>query len=77
MTITANALEDLLRAAFPEAQINLTDLAGDDNHYALDIADKSFEGKSRIAQHQLVYQALQGKIGGPLHALQLKTRIPD
>ena len=77
MAITVDDLENLLRAGFPDAQINITDLAGDNNHYALDIADKSFEGKSRIAQHQLVYKALQGEMGGALHALQLKTRIPN
>ncbi len=67
-------LEHHLRAAFPEAEITIDDLAGDGDHYRARIASPAFTGLSRIAQHQLVYAALRGKIGGELHALALETR---
>lgn len=76
MAMERDALETMLREAFPSAEINLTDLAGDNDHWSAEIIDASFRGKSRVAQHQLVYAALKGKMGGELHALQLKTSAP-
>jgi stress-induced morphogen len=77
MAMERATLEALLRDAFPAAQITLTDLAGDNDHWSAEIIDDCFRGKSRVAQHQMVYAALQGKMGGELHALQLKTSSPD
>lgn len=76
MAVDRATLESLLKDAFPDAEILLTDLAGDDDHWSAEIIDESFRGKSRIAQHQAVYAALQGRMGNELHALQLKTRAP-
>jgi stress-induced morphogen len=76
MAMDRTSLEGLLRAAFPKAVITLTDLAGDNDHWQADIVDEAFRGKSRVAQHQLVYAALGGRMGGALHALALKTRPP-
>jgi stress-induced morphogen len=66
-------IERLLRDAFPDADIEIKDLAGDENHYAATVTSAAFQGKSRIAQHQMVYAALKGNMGGVLHALQLTT----
>ena len=76
MAMNRATLEGLLTEAFPEAQITLTDLAGDDNHWSAEIVSETFAGKSRVAQHQMVYAALKGQMGGELHALQLKTSAP-
>lgn len=76
MAVDRQTLETLLREAFPEADITLKDLAGDDDHWSAEIVDESFRGKTRVAQHQLVYAALGGRMGGELHALQLKTSAP-
>ncbi len=76
MAMTRETLQDLLGAAFPDAEITLTDLAGDNDHWQAEIVSAQFTGKSRIAQHQMVYAALQGKMGGELHALALKTSAP-
>lgn len=76
MAMDRDTLETMLREAFPEAQITLTDLAGDNDHWSAEIIDEAFKGKPRVAQHQLVYAALKGKMGGELHALQLKTSAP-
>jgi len=73
MAITQNELESLLRAAFPDADITIKDLAGDGDHYSARIRTPAFVGKSRVAQHQMVYAALQGRMGGALHALALDT----
>ena len=73
MAMKAEAIEMLIRQAFPDAEIKLVDLAGDDDHYELSIASSQFKGKSRVVQHQMVYAALQGNMGGVLHALALKT----
>jgi stress-induced morphogen len=72
-----SALEAYLREAFPDAQITLTDLAGDNDHWSAEIVSSAFQGKSRVAQHQLVYAALKGRMGGALHALALSTRAPE
>ena len=77
MAMTRETLEGFLTQAFPEAQITLTDLAGDNDHWQAEIVSEQFRGKSRVAQHQMVYAALQGKMGGELHALALKTAAPD
>ena len=76
MPISADALESELRAAFPDAEISITDLAGDGDHYRARITAAAFAGLTRVRQHQLVYQALKGKIGGELHALALETAPP-
>lgn len=76
MAVDRQTLETLLRDAFPEADITLNDLAGDDDHWSAEIVDEAFRGKTRVAQHQLVYAALGGRMGGELHALQLKTSAP-
>lgn len=76
MAMTRDTLEGFLIEAFPEAEIILTDLAGDNDHWQAEIISEQFRGKSRVAQHQMVYAALKGKMGGELHALALKTRAP-
>ncbi len=76
MAMTRETLEGFLTEAFPEAEINLTDLAGDNDHWQAEIISEQFRGKARVAQHQMVYAALKGKMGGELHALALKTRAP-
>ena len=76
MPMQIHEIESLLRESFPDAEINIKDLAGDNDHFQATIASKKFEGKSRVQQHQMVYQALQGKMGAELHALALKTEIP-
>ena len=76
MAMTHETLEGFLTEAFPDAEIVLTDLAGDNDHWQAEIVSARFTGKSRVAQHQMVYAALKGKMGGELHALALKTRAP-
>ena len=76
MPISADQLQSELRAAFPDADIAIVDLAGDGDHYRASIVSKAFVGLPRVKQHQLVYQALKGKVGGALHALALETAAP-
>ena len=76
MPMPAAQLEAELRAAFPDAQIVIEDLAGDGDHYKAKLVDKAFKGLPRVRQHQLVYAALGGKVGGELHALALETSAP-
>ena len=66
----------MIRAALPDAVVEITDLAGDGDHYAARVASAAFAGLSRLAQHKLVYDALGGRMGGALHALQLTTAVP-
>jgi len=73
MPMPVDELETLLRAAFPDADIRIDDLAGDGDHYRASIRSAVFAGKSRVAQHQMVYAALGGHMGGKLHALALET----
>jgi stress-induced morphogen len=73
MGMKAGEIEAYIKAAFPDAEIEMKDLAGDDNHWAATIRSSAFNGKSRVAQHQMVYAALKGNMGGVLHALQLQT----
>ena len=77
MARSRETLLGYLTDAFPEAEITLTDLAGDDNHWQAEIVSSQFAGIPRVKQHQLVYSALKGTMGGELHALALKTRAPD
>ena len=76
MAMSAEELEALLREAFADAEIVIQDLAGDGDHYKASIRSAAFAGKSRVAQHQMVYAALKGKMGGQLHALALQTSAP-
>ena len=76
MPMPATELEADLRAAFPDAEIAIEDLAGDGDHYRAKIVSSAFAGLSRVRQHQLVYAALKGKMGGELHALALETASP-
>lgn len=76
MPMSAAVLEAELRAAFPDAQIVIDDLAGDGDHYRAHITSATFKGMPRVRQHQLVYAALKGKVGGELHALALETAAP-
>lgn len=77
MPMNANDIEDMIKAALPDAVITIRDLAGDGDHYAAEIVSESFRGKTRVQQHQMVYQALQGNMGGALHALALQTSAPE
>ena len=76
MPMSIADLEANLREAFPDAQIAIDDLAGDGDHYRARIVSPAFAGLSRVKQHQLVYSALKGKVGGELHALALETSVP-
>ena len=76
MPMAAIEIERLIKASIPDAEVTIRDLAGDGDHYAATVIAASFRGKSRVQQHQLVYQALQGKMGGKLHALALQTGVP-
>src|SRR4051794_24791316 len=76
MPIASAQLEELIKDSFPDAEIRIEDLAGDGDHYRATIVAEAFRGKSRIQQHQLVYRALGGRMGGELHALALVTRAP-
>ncbi len=77
MPMPLAALEAELRAAFPDAEIKIDDLAGDGDHYRARIVSQAFTGLNRVKQHQLVYAALKGKVGGELHALALETQAPS
>jgi stress-induced morphogen len=77
MPMAANDIEELIRAALPDAVVEIRDLAGDGDHYAARVISASFAGMSRVRQHQLVYKALGGRMGGELHALQLETAVPN
>lgn len=77
MAMERDTLMAHLTEAFPDSEIKLTDLAGDNDHWQAEIVSPQFAGKSRVAQHQMVYAALKGAMGGELHALALKTRAPD
>lgn len=76
MPMRIEDLETCLRAAFPDAVIRIEDLAGDGDHYKAKIVDAAFKGLNRVKQHQLVYAALKGRMGGELHALALETTAP-
>lgn len=77
MAMNANDIERMIREGIPDARVTIRDLAGDGEHYAAEVVAESFRGKSRVQQHQMVYNALQGKMGGVLHALALQTSVPE
>ena len=77
MAMPANEIEKLIKTAIPDARVEIRDLAGDGDHYAATVSSESFRGKSRVQQHQMVYAALKGSMGGALHALALQTTTPD
>ncbi|WP_343519123.1 BolA family transcriptional regulator [Sphingomonas sp.] len=76
MPMAAEEIEALIRQGIPDARVEITDLAGDGDHYAARVVSESFRGVPRIKQHQAVYAALGGRMGGVLHALQLTTAVP-
>mgnify|MGYP006097887901 CR=1 FL=1 len=76
MAMQADEIERLIKESIPDAQVMINDLKGDGDHYAAQVVSAVFVGKSRVQQHQLVYQALQGRMGNELHALQLQTTTP-
>ena len=76
MAMDASDIERLIKASFPDAAVEIRDLAGDGDHYAATITSSAFKGKSRVQQHQMVYAALKGRMGGELHALALTTLAP-
>ncbi|MEC5324801.1 BolA family protein [Aurantimonas sp. A3-2-R12] len=76
MPMNASDIERMIKSDIPDAEVTIRDLAGDGDHYAAEIVSESFRGKSRVQQHQMVYKALQGNMGGELHALALQTSAP-
>ena len=76
MPMNAAEIEDLIRAKLPDAKVEIKDLAGDGDHYAAHVISASFKGKTRVMQHKMVYDALEGRMGGVLHALALTTSVP-
>lgn len=76
MAMSASEIETLIRSALPDAQVTVEDLAGDGDHYAATVVSEQFRGMTRVKQHQLVYAALRGRMGGELHALALQTSAP-
>ena len=77
MPMAADDIEALIRAALPDAKVEIRDLRGDGDHYAATVTSAAFAGLPRVRQHQLVYRALGGRMGGELHALQLTTAAPQ
>jgi stress-induced morphogen len=77
MAMEAREIERLIRAALPDAEVTIEDLRGDGDHYAALIVSAAFKGKTRVQQHQMVFNALEGRMGSTLHALSLQTAIPQ
>ena len=77
MAMDAHDIEAMIKAALPDAIVEIKDLAGDGDHYAATVTSSAFAGKSRVQQHQMVYAALKGNMGGVLHALALTTSVPQ
>ncbi|MBN9057303.1 BolA/IbaG family iron-sulfur metabolism protein [Shinella sp. AETb1-6] len=77
MAMSPGDIEDLIKSGIPGAKVVIRDLAGDGDHYAAEVVAEAFRGKTRVQQHQMVYDALKGNMGGVLHALALQTSIPD
>jgi stress-induced morphogen len=77
MPMSAADIERMIREAIPDAKVTIEDLRGDGDHYAAHVVSAAFRGKSRVQQHQMVYQALKGRMGGELHAMALQTAAPD
>ena len=76
MPMSPSEIEGMIKEALPDAQVKIEDLRGDGDHYAAYVVSKDFEGKTRVQQHQMVYQALRGRMGNELHALALQTAVP-
>ncbi|HLT77753.1 MAG TPA: BolA family transcriptional regulator [Ferrovibrio sp.] len=76
MAMNASEIEAMIKEALPDAQVRIDDLRGDGDHYAATVISAAFAGKTRVQQHQMVYAALKGRMGGQLHALQLTTQTP-
>ena len=77
MPIDETEIERMIKAAIPDAQVTIRDLAGDGDHYSATVISAAFRGKTRVQQHKMVYDALKGNMGGTLHALALQTAAPD
>lgn len=77
MAMDARDIEKMIKDGIPDAKVTIRDLAGDGDHYAAEVVSESFRGKTRVQQHQMVYDALKGNMGGVLHALALQTSIPE
>jgi stress-induced morphogen len=77
MAMDAREIASLIKEGIPDAQVEIKDLAGDGDHYAATVSSAAFKGKSRVQQHQMVYNALKGNMGGILHALALQTSAPE
>ena len=77
MAIDAGTIERLIKEGLPDARVTIEDLRGDGDHYAAHVVSAAFKGKSRVQQHQMVYRALQGRMGNELHALALHTSPPE
>jgi stress-induced morphogen len=77
MAMSATEIERFIKEALPDARVEIRDLAGDGDHYAANVVSEAFRGKSRVQQHQMVYAALKGRMGGELHALALQTGVPE
>ena len=77
MPMSARDIETMIRSAIPDARVSIRELAADGDHYAAEVISEQFRGKNRVQQHQMVYDALKGNMGGALHALALQTSAPD
>ncbi len=77
MPMNPKEIERMIKEALPDATVSIRDLAGDGDHYAAEVVSEQFRGKSRVQQHQMVYEALKGNMGGTLHALALQTSAPE
>ena len=77
MAMDASEIEKMILEAIPDAKIAIRDLAGDGDHYSAEVVSESFRGKTRVQQHQMIYEALKGNMGGVLHALALQTSAPE
>jgi stress-induced morphogen len=77
MAMSATDIERFIKEALPDASVEIRDLAGDGDHYAATVVSSAFKGKNRVQQHQMVYAALKGRMGGELHALALQTAAPE
>ena len=77
MAMSATDIERFIKEALPDAKVEIRDLAGDGDHFAANVVSAAFRGKSRVQQHQMVYAALKGRMGGELHALALQTSTPE
>lgn len=77
MAMEAGEIEAMIKQGIPDAQVTISDLRGDGNHYSALVVSQSFSGKSRVQQHKMVYDALQGKMGTDLHAMAVQTAVPD